>query len=66
MLVSIGLSVIRHHLTAVDMSFNVISDVGARALAALVAQSSSLTSLRLVNNNIRPAGQWSSQRCELE
>jgi len=38
------------------MSFNVISDVGARALAALISRSDSLTTVTLVDNNIRAAG----------
>jgi len=38
------------------MSFNVISDVGARAVAALISRSESLTTVTLVDNNIRPSG----------
>jgi len=45
-----------HHVNHVDMSFNVISDVGARALASLVVHCTTLTTLTLVDNNIRAAG----------
>ena len=55
LLVSSGLSHLSH-VNHIDMSFNVISDVGARALAALISRSDSLTTVTLVDNNIRAAG----------
>jgi len=44
------------HLHHLDMSFNVLSDIAARAVAALVSHSDSLTCLTLVDNNIRASG----------
>jgi len=55
LLVGSGLSQLPY-LSHVDMSFNVISDVGTRAIASLVSQCSSLTTVTLVDNNIRPSG----------
>lgn len=55
LLVSGGLSQLAL-LSQVDMSFNVISDVGARAVAALISRSDTLTTVILVDNNIRAAG----------
>lgn len=55
LLVGAGLSHLAH-VSHVDMSFNVISDVGARAVAAYMGQSASLTALTLVDNNIRASG----------
>jgi len=56
LLVSVGLSRLSQVISHVDMSYNVISDVGARALAALISHSTSLTSVTLVDNNIRASG----------
>ena len=44
-------------LTELDLSHNVISDRGARALGKLLNGHSQLTRLSLSNNNIQPAGQ---------
>jgi len=55
LLVSGGLSPLAC-LSHVDLSLNVISDVGARAVGALIGRSPSLTTVTLVNNNIRAAG----------
>lgn len=55
LLISSGLSQLAY-VSHVDMSFNVISDVGARAVAALISRSDSLTTVTLVDNNIRAAG----------
>ena len=51
----VGLSQLSH-VVHVDMSFNVISDIGARAVAAYTSQSQSLSCLALIDNNIRASG----------
>jgi len=55
LLVASGLSQLAC-ISHVDLSFNVISDVGARAVGALMSRSQSLTTVTLVDNNIRAAG----------
>ena len=55
LLVASGLSQLAS-VSHVDLSFNVISDVGARAVGALMSRCPSLTTVTLVDNNIRSAG----------
>jgi len=55
-LVASGLSQLHASISHVDLSFNVISDVGARAVGTLLSRCPTLTTVTLIDNNIRAAG----------